>query len=100
MVPGSGVVAGPGCRIALRACESCAREHEGPHIRLEFEEAVVGGVHVSHAEDVVNLAMIGLPVIDVVNCVERHCFRRRHEHRRLVHVIPEAPHPILYELGI
>ena len=94
MVPGSGG------RVALRPGIRGAREHEGPHIRLEFEEAVVGGVHVRHAEDVVNLAMIGLPVFDVVNCVERHCFRRRHEHRRLVHVIPEAPHPILYELGI
>ena len=59
MVPGGGVVAGPGGGVALAAGVAGAGEDEGALVGLELEQAFVGGAGVLHAEDVVDLGVRG-----------------------------------------
>ena len=59
VIPGAGIVAGPGDGVALTAGIAGAGHDEGAHVGLEFQQALIGAAAVLHAEDVVNLKMIG-----------------------------------------
>src|SRR5437763_1460946 len=101
MVPRAAVVTRPAGGVTLRAGVSSAREHERPEVRTKLKHAVVGGAHVLHAENVVNLAMrCGAAAVHAVDCVERHGLLGGPKDGRLVHVVPEAANPQANEFAI
>ena len=103
MVPVAGVVAGPGDGVALATGVAGARHDEGPQVGLQFEQAVVGGARVLHAEDVVDLEMGGgarreAGLVDAVLRVVGHGLRGTTEDGGLVHVVPEAGNALVDEI--
>ena len=104
LVPGGGVVAGPGEAVALAAGIGGARHHEGTLVGTQLEQPFVGGALVLHAEDVVNLGVRGgaggeAGLVDAVNVVERHGEGGAVEDGRLVHVVPEAGDAVLARIA-
>jgi hypothetical protein len=59
VVPGAGVVAGPGDSITLTSGKARACHDKGTHVGLESQQTVIGPAAVLHAEDVVDFKMIG-----------------------------------------
>ena len=57
MIPGAGIIAAPGGRVALAARIAGARHHKRPRVGSEFAQAFIRAAAVLHAEDVVNLQM-------------------------------------------
>ena len=91
MIPGAAVVARPGGGITLRPGEGRARKHEGALASLQFQQALVGGAGVFHAENVMSRTMIhGGAVIQAMYGVEGHGFVGAGKDGRLIHVVPEA----------
>src|SRR5689334_21500062 len=95
MVPGGGVVSGPGESVALSACESRARQDERTLVRAQFEQPLIGGTRILQSHHIVNFRMCRgtsgeTGLFDTLEVIERHGFTRSVKHRRLVHVIPEA----------
>ena len=76
MIPGAAVVARPGCGKALRTRECRSREHKRTLIRLQLQQAFVGGAHIFHAEDVVGFALRnGTAEVGAAQDVQRNSFR-------------------------
>ena len=105
MVPGAGVVAGPGGSVALAAGVGGAREDEGTLVGRELAEAIEGGARVFHAVDIVDLGVCGgarseVVAGDAVHDVERHGLVGRVEDRGLVHVVPETCDAVMNELAV
>ena len=103
MVPGGGIVSGPGEAVALSAGEGRAGKDEGTLVGAQLEQAVVGGAGILQSDDVVNLGVsrgaggeTGL--LDAMNIVERHGLARSVKDRGLVHVIPESGDAVFNEV--
>ena len=75
----------------MSAGVSGAREDEGPLVRLQLAQAVVGGAAILHTQNIVDGAMVELrAVVEAVNVIERHGLVRALKHGRLVHIIPKS----------
>src|SRR5258708_26870574 len=95
MVPGRGVIPGPGEAVALSSRVSRPGQHKWTLIGPEFQQALEGGAGILESDNVVNLGMRrGAAhetwLVDAVNATERHGHARAAEDRRFVHVVPES----------
>ena len=59
VVPGGGIVSGPGEAVALSAGESRAGKDKGTIVRAQLEQAFVGGAGILQSDDVVDLRVGG-----------------------------------------
>ena len=103
VVPGSGIVAGPGEAVALPSCEGRAGEDEGTFVGAQFEEALIGAAGIFESNDIVNLRVRGgagheAGLFDAVNAIEGHSLAGSVEDRGLVHIIPEAGNAVVDEI--
>src|SRR5438270_14075801 len=91
MIPGAAVVARPSGGITLRPGEGRARKHEGALASLQFQQALVGGAGVFHAENVMSRTMIhGGAVIQPMYGAEGHGFGGAGQAGSLMHAVPSA----------
>ena len=100
MVPRAAVVAGPGRRVAVCTRIRRTSENEGTNIRLQAEQALVGGSRIFQAEHIVDLAVVSLASFDAVHGVQGHGLVVAQEDCWLVHVIPEATDAHSYKIRI
>src|SRR6185312_11204918 len=89
------VVSGPGDGVALAASEGGAGHHERPLGRPPALHSLERSARILHSVDIVDFGMARITwseviAFDPMDIVERHGLGRRIEHRRLVHVVPEA----------
>ena len=103
MVPGGGVISGPGEPVALPTRESSAGEDEGTLVGAQLEKALVSGARILKSDDIVNLRVRGgasheAGFFDAVNGIQGHGFAGSVKDRGLVHIIPEAGNAVLDEL--
>ncbi len=103
MVPGRGVVAGPGDGVALASGIGGASHDEWAFVGIEFEHALVGAARVLHAVDIVDFGMCRSPgyksgLLDAMDGSERHGLAGAVEDGGLVHVVPEAGEAVGDEL--
>src|ERR1700690_4207371 len=105
MVPRTGVVTGPGCRVTLPACVRGPREHKWPQIRIEFEQALIRGARILHAVDIVNFQVVcgtwpESRLIDAMLYVVRHRQIWSMKNGGLIHVVPKARDPFCHKILI
>ena len=100
MIPRAAVVASPRGGVALGPSKCGTCEHKRAEIGLKTEHALVSCARILHAEDVVDLAMVGFTALDAVYGVQRHGLVGALEYRRLVHVIPEATNPPFHKISV
>ena len=105
MIPGSGVIAGPGEAVALAASVGGAGENEGALVGTELEKAVVGGALIFHSENVVDFgvrsgALGETRLVDAMDGIEGHGLGGSVKNGRLVHIVPESGDAILSKLFV
>src|ERR1700686_1086473 len=103
MVPGRGIVAGPGESVALPTRKRRSRKHERTLIRPQFEQAFVGGTSIFQSHDVVNLGMRRSAngetwFFDPMAIIEGHGLAWSIKDGRLVHIVPETGNAIFDEI--
>src|SRR5579862_1198075 len=105
MIPGRGIVSGPGESVALASGVGGAGQDKGTLVGPQLEQALERGARVLQPNDVVNLGVSrgargksGL--FDAMHGIERHGLARSVENRRLVHVVPEACYTVLHEVVV
>ncbi len=90
VIPGAGVVSGPGGRVPLAAGKGRAGQNKGAPVRPQALQTLVGGAHHLHAEDVVHFTVIRAAEVGAVDGIERHRLVRPLEDGRLVHIVPDG----------
>ncbi len=100
VIPVRGIVAGPDDGMALAAGVGGAGDDEGTLPGFGAECAFAGGAGHLHAVEVVDGGMGGRSEIGVVPGVGRQRLVGAREVRRLVHVIPEAGHPVATQCAL
>ena len=95
MVPGTAVVAGPRCGVALTSCVSCPGKDERAVAWIECAQAVVCCTGVLHSVEVVYLCVRSgagceSALIDAMDNIFRDGEGRRIEYGWLIHVVPET----------
>src|SRR5258708_1147402 len=103
VIPGRGIISGPGKSVALPTRVCCAGEDEGTLVGTQLEKALVSAARILKSNDIVNFGMRRgasheARLFDAVNGIQGHGFAWSVKDRGLVHIIPEAGNSILDEL--
>src|SRR5258708_8775818 len=103
MIPGCGIISGPGEAIALPARVGSSGENEGTLVGAQLEKALVSAARILQSNNIVNLGMRGgasheAGFFDAVNGIQGHRLAGYVKNRGLVHIVPEAGNSVLDEL--
>src|SRR5258708_17358760 len=103
MIPGCGIISGPGEAIALPARVGSSGENEGTLVGAQLEKALVSAARILQSNNIVNLGMRGgasheAGFFDAVNGIQGHRLAGYVKNRGLVHIVPEAGNSVLHEL--
>src|SRR3954447_26776046 len=95
MIPCGSVVSRPGEAVALAARVGGARQHKRPLVRTQLEQSLVSRARIFQSDNVVDLGMRRgargeARLFNAVDGVQGHGFIWTIEHRRLIHIVPEA----------
>src|SRR5712672_580213 len=100
VVPGGGIISGPGKPVALPTREGGAGQDERTLVGPQLEQALVSTARILQSNDIVNLRVRGGAsrkprLFDPVNGIQRHGFAGSVKDRGLVHIIPESGNAVL-----